>query len=879
MNWWSRLWRRQQMEDQLERELQFHLDQHASDLIDHGHTSEQARQQVRLALGGPEQVKEKCRDARGTRWLEDLLQDFRYALRTFRQKPGFAAITVLILALGIGATTVMFAVINNVLLRPLSFPESDRLVTLHGFTREFGEFWGFSNPDFADAKHESRSLAIAAWSYDGGGTISHPGNPEYVDGRRISAELFSTLGIVPLHGRAFQPNEDHPGAAPVAIISYTLWQRRFAGDPSAVGKTLIFEDKPYVVVGIAPPGFQLSGEADVFTPLGQNSDPRMQNRRAHFIRVIARLRPGVGLAEAQAELSVIGGRLAKQYPESNAGLSLLARPLQQELVGDVRGTLWLLLSAVGLVLLIACVNIASLLLTRAISREREMAMRVALGAGWGRLARQCLTESAVLGLCGGVLGVLLAAIGVRPFVAIWPGSLPRAEEIHLDWRVLLFGLGVSLFCGFAFGLAPALRVPMRNLEQTVRKGGRTIAGGSRHLHSSFVISEVALAFVLLVSAGMLGHTLLALSSLDPGVNVHNVLTARVALSPGALAKPTQLRAVWRDVLDRARRLPDVEFVALADIVPMREGENSVSYRTTPAPPPPNQEPIALQSSVTPDYLNVMGIPLRQGRFFNEHDGEDSEPVVVIDENLARHAFGREGAVGKRLWITALGPAPIQIVGVVGHVRHWGLAADDQSRVRDQMYYLFPQVPIPLLHFFSSIMSITVRTRTPPLNLVEPLRLELRGAEGDQALYDVRTMEQLVSGSLARQRFLLFLFGIFAGLALLLACTGIYGVLAYLTGRRIPEIGVRMALGASVRDILRLVLRQSLEMILAGIGVGTLAALAAGRILQRLVEGMRPVNATTFAIMIPLLIAAALFAAFLPARRASLVDPVRALRQD
>jgi predicted permease len=877
MSWWSRLYRRKRMEDQLEREIHFHLDQHASDLIARGHTPDQARRQARLALGGPEQVKEKCRDARGTRWLEDLVQDTRYALRTFRQKPGFAAITVIILALGIGATTVMFAVVNGVLLRPLSFPESDRLVTVHGIMEQFGEFWGFSNPDFADVRRESRSLAIAAWTY-GGGTISAPGGPEYVDGRLISAELFTTLGIAPLHGRAFQPNEDRPGAAPLAIISYGLWQRRFAGNPSAIGKTLVFEGKPYAVIGIAPVGFQLSGEAAVFTPLGQSTDPRMQNRAARFIHFIARLRPGVTFAEAQSELALIAHHLAGQYPESNKGVAMRVRPLRQELVGEVRATLWLLLSAVGLVMLIACVNIASLLLTRAISRERELAMRVALGAGRGRLARQCLTESAVLGVCGGLLGILVAKISVRPFVAFWPGSLPRAEEIHLDWRVFAFGIGVSLLSGLFFGLAPALRVPLHSLESALRAGGRTIAGSSRRLQSAFVVSEIALALVLLVSAGMLGSTLLTLSSHDPGLNVHNVLAARFAISPGTLRNPLQIRSAWQDVLHRARRLPDVESAALADIIPMREGENSVPYRPTPAPLPPDQEPIALASTVTPDYLKVMGIPLREGRFFNAQDREGSEPVVVIDENLARHAFGGQHAVGRHLWISAMGAAPLQIVGVVGHVRHWGLAGDDQSRVRDQIYSPFSQVPVPLLHFFSSVMSITVRTKTPPLNLVEPLRFELRGAAGDQALYEPRTMEQLVSGSLARQRFLLFLFGIFAGIALLLASIGIYGVLAYLTGQRVPEIGVRMALGATVRDVMALVLRQCLQMVLVGVGVGIFAALAAARVLQRLVEGMQPVHVATFAIVIPLLLAAALVASFVPARCASRVDPVKALRQ-
>jgi predicted permease len=663
------------------------------------------------------------------------------------------------------------------------------------------------------------------------------------------------------------------------MISYELWERRFAGDRTVLGKNLIFDGKTYAVVGIAPPGFQLSGEADLLTPLSQSTDPRMQNRNAAFIKVVARLAPGITLNQAQAEVSLINRHLAREYPKSDGGVRMLVRPFLQDLVQDVRATLWLLLSAIGLVLLIACVNIASLFLTRAISRERELAMRAALGASRSRLMRQCMTESAVLGLCGGLLGIVVAALSVHPFVALWPGSLPRAEEIHSDWRVLCFGTGISLLCGLFFGLTPALRIPMHRLEEALRAGGRTVVGNSRRLHSPFVISEIALAFVLLVSAGMLGRTLLALSSLNPGFKAQNVLTARFALSPKVLDNPAQIRSAWQDVLNQARRLPDVEFAALADIIPMREGENVGPYRTTPNTLPTNEEPVALGSTVTPDYLKVMGIPLLEGRFFNDHDREGSQPVVVIDENLAQHAFGRKNVVGQHIWTSETAVAPLEIIGVVGHVRHWGLAGDDQSRVRDQMYSPFAQLPDRLLHVFSSFMSMAIRTRTSPLRIVEPLQQELRGASGDQTLYKIRTMEQLVGASLARQRFLALLFGIFAGLALLLACTGIYGVLAYLTGQRTSEIGVRMAVGASVRNIMRMVLWQSFRMILMGVGIGIVAGVAAGRMLHHLVEGMQPVTAATYAIMIPLLMLAALFASFVPARRASMVDPVKALRQE
>jgi predicted permease len=880
MKWWSRLFGRNRMENQLEKELRFHLEQHQSDLIAHGHSAAEAEREARIALGGPEQVKERCRDARGTRWAEELIQDTRYAVRSFRHKPGFTAITLLISALGIGATTVMFTLVNSVLLNPLPFSEPGRLVVLHGFLEHLGEFWGYSYPDFQDIRHESHALALAAWTF-GGATMSAPGEPQYVDGRQVSADLFRTLGILPLYGRTFRSDEDRPGAAPVAMISFHLWQQRFAGDRlAALGAKLAYDGKTYVVIGITRPGFELSGAADVFTPLGQSTDPRMRNRNAAFLKVVGRLASPVTLNQAQAEITVINRRLAREYPKSDAGVRMLVRPFQNDLVKDVSGTLWLLLSAVGLVLFIACVNIASLFLTRAASREREWAMRVALGARRSRLIRQCITESAVLGLSGGVLGIFVAAASLHPFLALWPGNLPRANEIHMDWRVLCFAVGTSLVCGLCFGLTPALRVPMHGLEQSLRGGGGRSTANARRLHSPFVVSEIALALVLLVAAGMLGNTLLTLSSLNPGLNAKNVLTARFALSPSVLTDPAKIRAAWQDVLDRTRRLPDVQFAALADIVPMRDGENVLNYRATPNRPPADQQPFALASSVTPDYLDVMGIPLREGRFFDQHDGEQGEAVVVVDENLAQHAFGRKkNVVGERLWIEAMGSAPLRIVGVVGHVRHWGLAGDDQSHVHDEMYYPFAQVPASLLHFFSSVMSITVRTRSSPLNIVEPLQRELRGAAGDQALYDIRTVEQLVGASLDRQRFLSLLFGIFSGLALLLACVGVYGVLAYLTGQRTPEIGLRMAVGASVRDVQWLVLRQSLKMIGIGVGLGMIGAVSAARLLQYLVEGTRPINAATYAMMSSLLIVAALLASFLPARRASLIDPVKALRPE
>jgi predicted permease len=876
MTWLARLFRRNKLEHQLDKELLFHIEQHEQDLIARGQTPQEAHRNARLALGGPEQVKEKCRDARGTRWLEDLAQDTRYALRTFRQKPAFAAVSILVLALGVSVTTLMFGIINGVLLKPLSYPHPEQLLTLHGSLPDFGDFWGYSYPDFTDIRRESHSLEIGAWTY-GGGTISQNGEPEVLAGYRVSSEFFTILKIQPQLGRVFRPDEDRSGAPPVAILSNSLWRRRFAANPAVIGTTFTFDGGPHTVIGVMPPGFQFDGDVDIYRPLGSAIDTRMQFRRARFLHVVARLRPGATQPQAQTELSLFANNLARLEPASDAKLMFTTRRLQQDLVGDVGATLWLLLSAVGLVLLVACVNIASLLLARAVSRERELAMRVALGANRGRLIRQCLTESAVLGICGGFLGLAIAAIGIRPFVALWPGDLPRAEEIHLDARMFLFAVAVSLASGFLFGLAPAFRVPVRNLESALRLGGRSIAGSSRRLHSTFVIAEIALAFVLLVSAGMLGRTLLHLSSLDPGVNVHNVLTARFALSPASLANPERIRPAWQEILEHMRAIPGVQSATLSDIIPMREGENSLPYSTTPAPPA-TDAPLALASSVSPGFIDVMQLPLREGRFITDQDRFGSEPVVVIDENFAHHAFNTPHVVGKSLWIPALADGPVKIVGVVGHVRHWGLAGDDQSRIRDQMYYPFAQVPVAYLRFFSTIMSIAVRTNAAA-TIVQPLSQALRGPAGDQAIYGVQTLEDLATASLARQRFLSLLFAIFAAVALLLACIGLYGVLAYLTGERIPEFGVRIALGASASDVVRLVLRQSFSMILIGAATGLVASIAAAQILRRTVEGMQPAQISTFALMTALLLATALLASYIPARRASRIDPVEALRQD
>ena len=877
-----RFFRRNDEDADLKQEIEAHIAHEIDENIARGVPESEARRRAFLKFGNPQHVREEVWRWNTMEFLDSVLRDLRFALRTMSQRPGFVAVALITLALGIGATTVMFTLINGVLLKPLPFPDAGRLVAIHGYSDDWNvQLFGdqnVANPDFRDCRNQSHTLDIAGQVYDNG-TVSSPGEPEYVDVRNITSNLFSVLGINLAHGRAFLPEEDQPGAAPAMIISNSFWQRHFGGSLAAIGSPVVLDTKSYTVVGIAPPGLKLQDdEPDVLIPLGQNTAGYLQNRHAHPVTVMARLLPGATLAQAQAELTGIGRQLAERYPDTNKGRTFQAKRLRPD-VGNVGSTLWLLLGAVGLVLLIACANVASLLLARAVSREREFAMRVALGAGRGRLVRQCLTESTVLGLAGGALGVFLAFTATRPFVRFWPGSLPRAEEAHLDWHVLAFAFCISLLSGLLFGLAPALRAPAHNLERALRAGSRMLTGSSRRLHGAFVISEVALAIVLLVSAGMLGHTLLRLASLDPGVDIHNVLTARVAISPATLQDTARTRAAWKELLERVSHLPGVQSAAAVDTVPFRTGNNPLDFWPTPALPPEGKRPLTLATVVTPDYLKVMGIHLLQGRFIDDQDASGNQFSVVIDDVMARQAFGSKDAVGKFLWMPDMGSEPVKVVGVVGHVRYWGLAGDDKSQVRALLYYSFGQIPDKWVQRWSELMSITVRTQVPPLSMVEMLRHQVRGATGDQVIYQIHTMEDLVSASIAEQRFLVLLFGIFAALALLLACVGIYGVLSYLTSQRVPEIGIRMALGASAANVLGLILRQSMVMIAIGAGLGVIAALAAGRLLLHLVDGMRPTEPLTVVAMIAVLFAAALLASFVPARRASRLDAVQALRSE
>jgi predicted permease len=809
-------------------------------------------------------------------WLQDFAQDARLTGRMLQHSPGFAAVALLTLAVGIGIATVMFTVIEGVLLRPLPYANATRLVRVA--TQQEADRFGnpnFANLDFVDFRTQSRTLELAGRLFDTG-TLTAPGEPELLNVSSVSANFFSTLGVRLVTGRDFTSADDRAGAGGVAILSHDVWRRRFGGDQSAIGTTITIDTRTYAVIGVAPAELRVLSGIDIYLPLGQNTLPVLTRRTNRLIQVVGLQRPGVTLEQARAEVAALGGVLAAAYPDTNKQRTYTVNPLRLN-VGDLGNTLWLLFAAVIVVLLIACVNIANLLLARALTRQHEIALRVALGAGRGRLIRQCLAESVVIGALGGALGVALAWIGTKPFIEMWPGGLPRVDGIAINGSVLLFALGISVASGIAFGLAPAFGARTRDVESTLRAGGRGIAGRPRRMQGAFVIVQVALAMVLLACASLLGRTLLTVSSRDPGVDVRNVLTARTAISPAKLRNPAEARLAWQDLLDRGRRVPGVSAIAMVDTVPMRQGSNQIEYRLSAAPVPEKQQTTTLATCITPDYLKVTGIPLRAGRFFTDADRPGAQAVVVIDEVLAERAFGQRNPIGAELWSNELGPDPVTIVGVVGHVRQWGLAADDQSAVRAQLYYPFAQLPDQLVWRWSQLMSIAVRTEVDPTTVVTPLRRAVVGESRDQVLYQLNTFQDLADASIASQRFLLLLFSIFATMALALACVGIYGVLANLTRQRLPEMSVRMALGASAGAVRWLVLRHSVGLMMIGVLVGVAGAIATEKTLSSLVEGAEPRGALSVAVAVPVLVLAGLLASFIPARRASRVNPATLLK--
>jgi putative ABC transport system permease protein len=803
--------------------------------------------------------------------METFAQDLRYGLHTLLKNPAFASVAVLSLALGIGANTAIFSLVNGVLLRPLPVEEPDRLVWVWG-KFSMGETARTSPPDFLDYRAQNQSFERFVAYVESNVNLTGGAEPERLSGALVTADFFEAFGVRPELGRGFLPDEEQTTGAQVAVLSEGLWKRHFGGDPGVIGRTLTLDGKSRTIVGIMPARFTFPRNIDLWMPL-PFLDGEMQVRRFHFLQVIGRLRPGVTLAGAQAETDTIAARLEQHYPDSNTGWSLRLTPFRDEVVGDIRSPLLVLLGAVGFVLLIACANVANLLLARSAARQREIAIRAAMGASRGRLARQLLTESVLLSLAGGALGLVLAVWGTDLLAANIPDDalsyIPGGVDFGVDGRVLAFTLGVSLLTGVIFGLAPALQGSHPNLNEALKEGGRSASEGAgrARLRNALVVTEVALSLVLLVGAGLLVKSFVRLREIDPGFDAGNLLTARLPLPLAKYEERAQRAAVVEQVLERVRALPGVRSAAAISQLPL-SGQVGDTYFTVEGRPPdnPNDRPVAQFRNVSHDYFGAMKIPLLRGRAFVEREASAGEHVIIINDTMARQYFGADDPVGRRLFVDTGEVVPYEIVGIVGDVRQYGLAMEPLA----EMY-------VPNTALWQA--NLVVRTAGDPLALVSGVRSAVLQVDEDQPLANVKTMDQYVSASTASNRFQTLLLATFAAVALLLAAVGIYGVVAYSVTQRTHEFGVRLALGAGSGDVLRLVLGHGMRLALIGVAVGTAAALALTRFAASLLFGVSATDPATFLGVAALLAVVTLAACYVPARRATKVDPMVALRYE
>jgi predicted permease len=808
------------------------------------------------------------------------LQDVRYGLRMLLKNPAFTAIAVLTLALGIGANTALFSVVNGVLLSPLPFPDPDRLVAVYSKTQQFSES-SISYPNFLDWNRNNHSFSKLGAFRSEEYNMTGEGEPERLHGHMISADFFPALGINPLLGRNILPEEDKPGAAPVALIGDGLWKRKFGLSRDVLGKRITLNGKAYTVVGVAPGQITDLSPSDVYAPVGQWTDPTFLNRGIGMgMNAIGRLKPGVSFEQASADLDAVGANLAAAYPDTNKDTGITLMPLKTDVFGSVQGILLVLLGAVSFVLLIACANVANLLLARSTGRSREFAIRSALGASPGRVIRQLLTESVMLGIAGGAIGLLLAKWGTRAILAALPETLPRTEEIGIDGRVLLFTLGISVLTGIVFGLVPALKTMRPDMHETLKEGGRGASGARHRTQSVFVAVEMAMAVVLLIGAGLMIRSLAALWNIDPGFNPRNVLEFSISSTspPGVTAN--QLRTKYRETLRQVQNVPGVEDVAMTGGSLPMTGDSELPFWVEGKPKPATEQemPVALFYIVTPQYQEAMRIPVERGRAFTERDDEHAPMVMLVDADFARTYFPKEDPIGKRVNLAFL-DIQVEIVGVVGHVEHWGLGSKEHQNLQAQIYLPMWQVPDRFWTLLANGGEYVARTAGTPMGVVKAIREAAEGVDASAVVYEVRQMEDVVAGSIATQRLAMMLLSVFSALALVLSAIGIYGVISYLAGQRTHEIGVRMALGASSRDVLRMVLGEGMRITLVGVGIGLVAALGLTRLITKIIYGVGATDPITFGGVAILLTGVALLACYIPARRAMRVDPIVALRYE
>ena len=803
--------------------------------------------------------------------MNGLVQDLRYAVRRLRKSPGFTAVAVITLALGIGANTAIFSVIQAVILRPLPFGGPDRLIWLNGKLPMTDEA-AVSPPDFRDYRAENRTFArIAAMGYVAGPSNLSGDKPEQVLTTMASAGFFECLGIRPLFGRDFLFSDEQVNDPQVAILGYGVWKRDFGGDRNVVGRTIRMDGASLTVVGVLPADIPLLSEAQIWLPTPMASR-LMSFRLGHSLKAIGRLKPGVTLEQSQADLDAIALQLQHQYPDTNKGWWMRQRPLRDVLVGPVRPALLLMWGAVGLLLLIACVNVANLLLARSVARQKEFALRAALGASRIRLIRQALTESVILSVFGGALGVLAAAAGIRSVHALGPLNIPRLAESHINPAVLAFTACVSMLTGILFGLFPALQVSRGQFNEGLKETGRTSAPSShRRLSSALVVSEIAISLTLLVSAGLLLKSFWRLIHVNPGFRTDHVVTARLSLplsSYGRYGDPRARVQFWRQFEERAIALPGVETVGATSELPLSGQHSDDPFHIPGRTYGPSEFDDAQLRQVTPGYLSVMRIPLVLGRWLNEQDKGNSAGVVVVNQEFAKHFFPGANVIGKRLQLMGDPQPSREIIGVVGDIRHIALSEPDWA----EMY-------VPYAQFAPPTMNVVVRASANPLNLAAALEAQVMTVDKDITLSAVTSMENVLGTSVSQPRFSSELIGMFAALALLLAAIGLYGVIAYSVTQRRTEIGIRMALGATREDILRLVLRRGSGLAMAGVAIGLLASMAASRLLSSMLFAVSPKDPETFLAVAFLLISVALAACYVPARCAAKVDPMVALRYE